>query len=531
MTAVRWKDKELFCHDLPSEPRREVGRVLVTGASGYVGGRLVPELLARAYRVRVMVRAPSPEFSELWPDAEVVVGDALQPESLRRALEGVDTAYYLIHSLLLGPNEFAVTDTKAAVNFRAAAGERALKRIIYLGGLGDVRTDLSSHLRSRARVADELRLGSVPVTILRAGIIIGSGSASYEIIQHLVRKLRVLPIPRWATNRCEPIGIRDVVKYLVGVLEISETSGMSFDIGSGDVLSYRDMMKTLAEVLGRRRYFVSCPLSSIGFYAYIASLLTPVPAPITRCLMEGLRNDVVCLERSIERFLPFRPLTYRQAIVKAMTREEQDNIHTRWSGAYPPAHELAIKLHEVADSVQYTTSYHLETAKEAGPLFGSICRIGGGQGWFANNWMWRMRGWIDRALLGVGTSRGRRSHATLRVNDVIDFWRIEDLQLNRRLLLRSEMRLPGKAWLEFTIDDDGRRRRLGVTAHYLTGSFSGRAYWYALLPFHGLVFDRLIRQIEKRTQSPDGTIEGLGDTDAPDGGMTPVDRGGGAHTP
>ena len=457
-----WEDESLLYHDLPSKPQAGIGKVLVTGASGYIGGRLVPELLARGYRVRVMVRAASPVYKDLWPEAEIVVADALEIERLKMALEDIDTAYYLIHSLLLGPKEFFSADVEAAVNFRKAAEEKKTKRIIYLGGLGDTRTQLSSHLESRVQVAEELKRGKVPVTILRAAIIIGSGSASYEIIQNLVRKLPILLIPRWAKTKCQPIAIRDVIKYLVGVLEIPATSGKSFDIGGNDILSYQDMLRIRAELMNKKRFFVPFLISNIRFYSYTGSLLTPVPDSITRCLMEGLKNEVLCHDHSIKQILPFKPIGYKEAIIRAMNREEQDNIHTRWSDAYPPAHELALKLHECKEVPKYTTSYSLITEKEASSLFQSICKVGGKGGWFANNWMWRLRGAVDRILLGVGTSRGRRSQTTLKIDDVIDFWRTEDLQPNRRLLLRAEMKLPGKAWLEFNIQDEVTRRRLSI---------------------------------------------------------------------
>ncbi len=492
--------KDLFCHDLPSKPQPEkIGRVLVTGASGYIGGRLVPELLARGYKVRAMVRAKSPEYNALWSDAEIAVADALEIDSLKKALEGIDTAYYLLHSLHLGPKEFESADIKAARNFREASQAQGLKCIIYLGGLGDVRSPLSSHLRNRIEVAKELRRGNVSVTILRAAIIIGSGSASYEIIQHLVRKLPLILVPHWAKNRCQPIAIRDVIKYLVGVLETPETEGENFDIGGRDVLTYEKMLKMLARVINKKSIFVPFFSYNIRFYAYFTSLITPVPDLITQCLMEGLKNEVICQDDSIKKFLPFEPISYKEAIIRAMSREEQDRVHTRWSDAYPPAHELALKLNELKGGPRYSARYFLITKKNAPSLFAIICKIGGKEGWFHNNWMWRLRGMLDRILLGVGTSRGRKSYSSLKINDVIDFWRIEDLKENKRLLLRAEMKLPGRAWLEFNINGENSHRRLSVIAYYDTRTLFGKIYWYACLPFHHIIFKKLIEAIEKRS--------------------------------
>jgi uncharacterized protein YbjT (DUF2867 family) len=494
----------LFCHDLPSRPDPAIGTVLVTGASGYIGGRVVPELMARGYKVRVMVRTRSPEYARRWPGAEIVVADALDAASLGAALSGVAVAYYLIHSMLLGPGDFAAADIRAASNFRRAAEAQRVKRVIYLGGLGDVHAHLSRHLRSRVEVAEELGSGAVPVTILRAAIIIGSGSASYEIIKHLVARLPVIPVPRAARHKCQPVGVRDVVKYLVGVLETPETSGRSFDIGGPDAITYEAMMKTVADVLQKRRLFVRIRgILGIRTYAYLASLLTPVPGQITRCLMEGLRNDVVCEGGAIRRILPFAPIPYREAVVRALSREEQDRVHTRWSDAYPPAHDLAMKLAELTAGPRFSARCSLETNRPAERLFRSMCRIGGKDGWFHYNWMWRMRGMVDRLLMGVGTSRGRRHLGPLAVHDVVDFWRVEDVVENRRLLLRAEMKLPGRAWLEFSIA--GARatgpgaRRLTVAAYYQPEGIMGYVYWYVFLPFHDLIFRGLIRQIEKRS--------------------------------
>ncbi len=488
----------LFCQELDTEPLDGIGKVLVTGASGYIGGRLVPELLARGYSVRAMVRGDKSAYLKRWPDAEVVSADVLDEESLSLALENVCCAFYLIHSLLLGPKDFEAADIQAAIAFRATAAKRAVERIIYLGGLGDVQTSQSAHLRSRARVAEELAAGEVPTTILRAAIIIGTGSASYEIIHHLAGKIRLSLIPHWARNKCQPIAIRDVIKYLVGVMETPASAGKSFDIGGADILTYEQMVKTFAECTNKKVFSLTSPVSSIKFYSYLTSLMTPVPARITASLMEGLKDEVVCRNSHIKAFIPFKPLTYREAIIRALTREEQDRVYTRWSDAYPPAHELAMKLHELDEPPSYSASHSIVTEVESSALFKSVCRIGGNSGWFNSNWLWRARGGIDRIFFGVGSSRGRKRRYALEMNDVIDFWRVEDIKPDRRLLLRAEMKLPGKAWLEFNITRENGSRKFSINAYFYTNSFAGDVYWYFFLPFHHFIFTDLLKQIERR---------------------------------
>jgi uncharacterized protein YbjT (DUF2867 family) len=496
-----FESEELLCADLPSVPAPDMGTVLVTGATGYIGGRLVPELMARGYKVRIMVRAESPEHRERWPQAEVVVADALKEDELVHALAGVHAAYYLIHSMLIGLHKFEDVDIRAARSFQKIAAQQGVERIIYLGGLGDTRTPLSTHLASRSQVAEEFMRGQVPTTILRAAIIIGSGSASYEMVNHLVRRIPFFLVPSWAKTKCQPIGLRDVIKSLVGVLELPETAGRTFDIGGADILTYEEMLKTHAEVLGKKKLFLPSPISNIGLYSYVTSLLTPVPAAITWCLMESVTHDVVCQENDILELIPFRRISYKEALVLALSREEQDAVHTRWSDSYPPDYELAIKLSEIEGAPTYTSSYSLVTSKSAEALFKSITHIGGRKGWFHSTFLWRIRGALDRLLRGVGTTRGRRSASTLRVNDVVDFWRVEEIHYHSQLLLRAEMKVPGYAWLEFRVDPiSGDKNRLSVNAYYQTKGLWGRTYWYIFLPFHHFIFDDLIKQIEKRSK-------------------------------
>ncbi len=494
-----WQPEDLFCTDLSTRFQSDMGRILVSGASGYIGGRLVRELLFRGYRVRAMVRSDPAPYLKLWPMADVVQADALRGPELERALSDIDTAYYLIHSLRLGSKKFAAADILAAENFSKAAEKMRVRRIIFLSGLGDVHSSLSHHLRSRSEVARRLSAGMVPATILRAAVIVGSGSASYEIMQHLTRRLKVIFLPRWARNRCQPIAIRDVIKYLVGVLETPKTAGRSFDIGGVDILTYESMLRIMSKLYQKRTFFVSLPFSNIRFFAYIASLLTPVPATITACLMEGLKNEVICENSDIKRLVPLECTSYEEAIVRAMSREEQDKVYTRWSDAHPSHFELAIKLHELGRRPAYTARYSLSTEKQAQRLFQMICKVGGREGWFHSDWLWRLRGAIDRILLGAGSVRGKKSYPALKINDTIDFWRIEDLRPNARLLLRAEMRLPGKAWLEFDIQEEGGSRRLSVTTFYDTHTLWGFLYWHLCLPLHHYIFHNLLREIVRRS--------------------------------
>lgn len=484
--------------DLPSKFNPRIGKVLVTGATGYIGGRLVPVLIGRGYKVRVMVRVASPEQKKRWPWAEIVEADASNVNDLQEALKGIDTAFYLIHSLLLGKMAFEMVDLKVAENFKIAAEKMKLKRIIYLAGLGNESAKLSPHLDNRLKVASELSKGNIPVTLLRAAMIIGSGSASYEILKNLVINSPGYLIPHWAKTKCQQIAVRDVLKYLVGVLEKEETTGKSYDIGGTDILTYEKMLKELAGILGKKRIYLPSFFSSPNLYGYFASLLTPVPAPITKCLMLGCKYDVICQDNEIMKILPFTPLSFKEAIIHALSREEQDRVYTRWSDAFPPQHDLVMKLYEIKPQPRYKAIYSIVSEKSVSSLFQSLSKIGGKEGWFYNNWMWRLRGILDSIIMGVGTSRGRRRASNLRINDVIDFWRVESLTPDNLLLLRAEMKLPGKAWLEFRIIPENKKNKLIIRALFQPNNWTGHLYWYNFLPFHILVFKNLIKHIEKR---------------------------------
>lgn len=313
---------DLLCQDLPTEPFLDNRLILVTGANGYIGCRLVPELIARGYRVRIMVRKDLPEYKERWPECEIAVADAIDFESLVKALKGVHTAYYLIHSLRLGYKKFEATDMQVATNFRIAAENQNIKRIIYLGGLGDTNTKLSRHLENRIKVAQLLSKGEIPITVLTAGMIIGSGSASYEILKNLVKNTPIFFLPKWAKTKSQPISIRGVIKYLVGVLEIAETAGKNFDIGGNDILTYDEKLRVFAKLIGKKRYFFPGLITNTALYANIVSLLTPVPSAITKVLVEGCKNEAICQNNDIKKYLDFEFMSLREALLGALSKEE-----------------------------------------------------------------------------------------------------------------------------------------------------------------------------------------------------------------
>lgn len=474
--------------------------ILVTGATGYIGGRLIPHLLDAGYRVRCLVRDPVRLQGRPWQaQVEIVAGDVLQPASLVPALQGCAAAYYLIHSLA-GGSDFHERDVKAAANFANAAYEAGVRRIIYLGGLAEASPELSEHLRSRQQSGDALRTSPVPVTEFRAGVIVGSGSLSFEMIRYLTERVPVMICPRWVYTRTQPIGIREVLDYLVAALDVPESTGKIIEIGGADVVTYGEMMLLYAQVRGLKRWMIQVPVLTPRLSSYWVNLVTPIPAAIARPLIEGLRNENVVHDDSAVRLFPhIQPAGYRVAVQRALARLDAGNLESVWSdalstsqGDVPP---VTLTVHEgmVLERRQRVVALSPEQ------LYTIFTGIGGKRGWFAFNWAWEIRGLMDKLIGGVGLRRGRRDPDALRVGDALDFWRVEAVEPNRLLRLRAEMKVPGKAWLQFqaTPREDGQTL-LSQTAFFAPKGLFGWLYWYALYPFHGFIFSGLIDQIVQR---------------------------------
>jgi len=484
--------------------------VLVLGATGYIGGRLVPRLLNAGYAVRVLSRSPDRVRAFPWcDDVEVAPGDAADAAALAPAMDGVDVVYFLVHSMSNGKG-FADADREIAEGVAAAARGAGASRIVYLGGLAPEGVPLSPHLDSRREVGRILLGSGVPTLVLQAGVVIGSGSASFEMIRHLTEVLPYMPAPRWVRNRIQPIAVRDVLHYLLGAARVDASASRAVDVGGPDVLRYGQMMNGYAIEAGLpQRAIASLPVLTPRLASLWVGLVTPVPSRLARPLVESLQHECVMKDHDVDAIIPPPEggLTgYRQAVRLALGRVETDVIETSWVDATLPGapSDPLPSDPDWAGRTVFTDVRSRPTTASRDALWSVITSIGGGNGWYSPSLLWLARGWMDRVVGGVGLSRGRRSRTRLAVGDAVDFWRVEAVEPGSLLRLRAEMKVPGSAWLEMGCVEDGENGeqagggaglRYAQRAIFFPRGLGGRLYWLCVLPFHGVVFDDMARRI------------------------------------
>lgn len=472
------------------------GPVLVTGGTGYVGGRLLGALERRGVAVRALARRPEALRSRVSPATEVVQGDVLDASSLARALAGIDTAYYLVHSMGAS-RDFAELDRQAALNFGRASRAAGVRRLVYLGGLGDAADDLSAHLRSRHETGEILRQGGVPVVEFRASIVIGSGSLSYEMVRALTERLPVMVCPRWVGLKSQPIAIDDVVEYLVEALDLPEPGSRIFEIGGPDVVSYGDIMREYAGQRGLRRLLIPVPLLTPRLSSLWLGLVTPLYARVGRKLIGSIRNATIVRNPDALTAFRVRPRGLPEAVARAIAAADSPPGSARWSDARSAG--VVGDRRAVVPARVLTDERTVVVAADARAAFAPIRRIGGDAGWYCGNLLWRLRGAMDLVAGGVGMRRGRRDPETLRPGDPLDFWRVESFEPDRRLRLEAEMKLPGRAWLEFDVEPAGERAtRIRQAATFEPAGMLGLLYWYSLLPVHAVIFSGMLREIARR---------------------------------
>ena len=479
---------------LMSEDKKKDRIVLVTGASGYVGGRLVPVLEGRGELVRCLARNPAYLAGRFSPATQIIAGDVLDPDSLDIALQGVDTAYYMVHSMGSGDN-FEEQDRIGAHNFARVARQHGVRRIIYLGGLfGD--GELSSHLASRREVGAILA-SQGPVTLeFRASIIIGSGSLSFELLRSLVDRLPLMVTPRWVRTLTQPIAIEDVIAYLVYGLDLELQNSTVLEIAGPDQVTYGELMQEYARQIGVRRLMIPVPVLSPNLSSLWLGLVTPLYARVGKKLVDGLRNETIVRDKAALNRFPVQPLGVRQAIERALNQESMEIAQTRWSDAVSssggqPSWGKRRFGSRLIDRRQIVVN--VEPAR----AFAPIRRIGGDQGWYFADWIWYLRGLIDLLVGGVGMRRGRRHPIDLRPGDPLDFWRVEAYEEDRLLSLKAEMKLPGQAWLQFEVEPVENGSQITQTAVFRPMGLSGLLYWYVIYPIHWLVFSRMLKEIAR----------------------------------
>ncbi len=474
--------------------------ILVTGASGYVGGRLLRSLEAAGRRIRCLARRPEFLRARVGSEVEVTPGDLLDAASLHSAMAGVDTAYYLVHSMG-SAGEFEEEDRRAAQNFGDAARAAGVKRIIYLGGLGDSRDQLSAHLRSRHEVGEILRSSGVQVIEFRASIVIGSGSLSFEMIRALVEKLPVMITPRWVDIPAQPIAIEDLLKFLLAALTLPGTQSQIYEVGGADQVSYGELMKEYARQRGLRRWLIRVPVLTPRLSSLWLGLVTPLYARIGRKLIDSIRHPTLVRDLAAEKDFDIRPMGYREAIAAALRNEDREYVETRWSDAVsssgvPPSWAGVRFGNRLLDSRVLTTTL------PASQAFAPIRRIGGAQGWYFADGLWKLRGAMDLLVGGIGLRRGRRDPSQICVGDTVDCWRVEAFEPDRRLKLFAEMRLPGRAWLEFEVEPTSAGSQIRQTAEFDPVGLLGLAYWYMVYPLHQIVFTGMLRGIKAAALEP-----------------------------
>ena len=468
--------------------------MLLTGATGYVGGRLLHLLEERGERVRCLTRRPE-TLGGHRDKADIVAGDVLDVDTLRPALQGVDVAYYLVHSMGSG-GSFEDEDRQAAANFAAAAADAGVRRIVYLGGLG-AGPDLSSHLASRHEVGQILASSGVQVVELRASIVIGSGSLSFEIIRALVERLPVMITPRWVRSVAQPIAIEDVLAYLVASADIELDGNAVFEIGGADRVSYEQLMREYARQAGLRRLIVPVPLLTPRLSSLWLGLITPVYARVGRKLIESLPHETVVRETTALIVFPIRPRGHREAISRALAYENREFAETRWSDAVSSTGLRAERYGGVRFGKRLVDSRSIHVPVAPAQAFDPIRRIGGDTGWYFADVLWHVRGFLDLLLGGVGLRRGRRDPEQLAPGATLDFWRVEAVEADRLLRLRAEMKLPGRAWLQFEVEGDTHGSTIRQTAVFDPVGLPGAAYWYGLFPVHSWMFAGMLRRIAR----------------------------------
>ncbi|WP_336660426.1 SDR family oxidoreductase [Leucobacter sp. USHLN153] len=507
-------------------------RVLVLGATGYLGGRLVPRLLNAGYRARTLSRSAQRIRAYPWSDdIEVEVGDAGDADAVERAMSDVDVVVYLVHSMT-GGQDFAARDRAIAENVAAAARAAGVRRIVYLGGLHPSSGELSPHLASRAEVGEVLLRSGVPTLVLQAGVVIGSGSASFEMVRHLTEVLPYMPAPKWVRNFIQPIAVRDVLHYLLAAVRVEGEVNRSFDIGGPDVLRYGQMMNGYAVEAGLpQRRIASLPVLTPKLASLWVSLVTPVPASIARPLVESLQYPCIVQNRDVDKVLP-RPeggLTpYREAVRLALGRIELDAIETSWVDARVAAPSEPLPSDpDWAGRTVFTDERERESSALPDAVWSVITQIGGETGWYSSPRLWALRGWYDRVTGGVGLRRGRRSRSRLLVGDALDVWRVEAIEPGKLLRLRAEMRVPGLAWLEFSVEPgpNGSGSHYRQRAVFFPRGLAGRLYWLSLLPFHGFIFSGMQSRILELAETGAAVAEPRGHPAAPAGGGEKHARG------